>query len=414
MSIINVPRFPVQLEISKKTNFLIIWYDHWCGGLGDRICGLVSAIMMAKILQKKLLIKWDHPPIQGVLNLGEYNYYQYLDDPNINLSTELLDTIDQRFKYQNLLSVQPVLQKWEHKNLMLKCNQEIASFLYQNPHVVTGSFEDEIMATYQQIFSVYLRPMGINNILSSLPRPYLGLQLRTGDANMGVGLHQPVKDLQYVLNKISIWIKTTPYQNIYLTTDHPRAKQVLQDLLPQHRLFDTPQSRIHLERSSANTLQLQSLINDLLTLMSADQLLISTYSNFGRLAALMWKPRVAFPMPLYGFNFPLFDIQIIQPKDLFTKHLCSPQAKTISRSASNHGHKTFKHKTATIIHSRRPQLLRGSKRFYYQPSSNVSMGTITKVNKFLKPTLNTGLPHLARKLINRKGIFKRIFKKKIL
>ena len=79
-------------------SFIVIWYDTWCGGLGDRICGLVSAIAMANLLGRKLLIKWDHPNIQGVFNLDQYNYYTNPIPLNpVHIIT--LDTIDNRFKY---------------------------------------------------------------------------------------------------------------------------------------------------------------------------------------------------------------------------------------------------------------------------------------------------------------------------
>lgn len=296
-------------------SYVIIQYDTWCGGLGDRIVGLVSAVILARALNRNLLIKWDYPDIRNVFDLGSFNYYS--SRPSLSNAVHL-DTIDNRFKYEKQLSQNNIIQEWKGRQVVLKCNQDIAFFLYQNPHINhLGSYSTDLSQIYRTIFSNYLRPKQ-SSTLSSISRPYIGVQLRTGDAYMGVGDHRPVHDLQKVLQQIVNKIQTqTSSKTIYFTTDHPNAKDSLSSMLGlSYTVHSTPSSRIHLERSKTNSDQLRALIMDLLTLSQSDVLIISTYSNFGRLAALM----APLGVPIFGFSPPTFQITPLSVNSLFTKH----------------------------------------------------------------------------------------------
>lgn len=146
--------------------------------------------------------------------------------------------------------------------------------------------------------------------------PYIGIQLRTGDAYMGVGDHKPVSNVSMVLHKIADHVKTTSYKHIYFTSDHPHAKNELQNLLPSHTIIDVPQSRVHFERTrSASPSQLISIIFDILTLTQANYLIISEYSNYGRLAALIKGDA----SNVVGFSPPNFNISKLSLSALFTK-----------------------------------------------------------------------------------------------
>ena len=47
---------------------------HKCGGLGDRLCGLINVIMLSKIFNKTFFIKWDETN-----NLNKYLDYSNFD-----------------------------------------------------------------------------------------------------------------------------------------------------------------------------------------------------------------------------------------------------------------------------------------------------------------------------------------------
>lgn len=310
--------FNLHIIIKKKlkqfmTTYVIIEYDGLCGGLGDRLTGLVSAILMAKILQKQLLIKWEHPNIRGVFDISAYDYHRHKISLNNIIS---LNTIDNRFKFENLLSHEPIHIQWHSKNILLRCNQEIAFFLYQNRHIgYKGHYEQDMLQTYKSLLKTYLKPLNAN---PTLHHPYIGVQLRCGDAYMHVGNHRPVSDINVALRAIALHIQSnlSTYKNVYVTSDHPTATSQLKQLLPQHSVVDLPASRVHLERTKTSTSQLQALLRDLNTLVEADQLIISAYSNFGRAAALM-STRSA---TILGFNPPSFQVTNVPLSSLFTKH----------------------------------------------------------------------------------------------
>lgn len=49
---------------------------HKCGGLGDRLCGLINIIMLSKIFYKKFFIKWEETEnINKYLNYKKYDFY---------------------------------------------------------------------------------------------------------------------------------------------------------------------------------------------------------------------------------------------------------------------------------------------------------------------------------------------------
>jgi hypothetical protein len=326
--------------------FVIIEYPKHVltGGLGDKIVGLVSAMCIARVLGRKLLVKWDYPSINGIIDLGSHNFYHY--NPSLHGVIEL-DTIDNRFKYQQLLTQQPLQHLWKNKNILLRCNQELGFFVYHNPHVSKGrNYVHEMLDCYKQVFTTILRPIGPNTI--HVPKPYIGIQLRCGDKYMGVGGHQPVSNLNQVLYPLSTYLKThfqfIPY--IYLTTDHPHAKQELQQLLnsSSFTLYDTPASRIHFERTHTHPQQLKPLLDDLLTLIHAEYLIISAYSNYGRIAAL-----ISGQTNILGFNPPNFDIHPIPLEQLFTKHISNPH----STSPVERNHKAT---TKRIVRKKQPLL----------------------------------------------------------
>lgn len=254
------------------------------GGLGDRLVGLVSAILVAKHSGKKLLIKWVSPNISGVFRIPPQ--YQYQQQP---IPTSLtLDNIDSRYKYRGLLADKNALKP---HNILLRCNQEIASFV--------GATRDEILSTYTTLFRDYLIP--INQPRPPLDGKYVAVQLRTGDTYLGVGNRQFVANLTQTVDMLLKYVaQTFPNEKyIYFSTDHPTAKTAFRAGLAriQKEMLETPSSQnIHFERSQAAPLSY--LLNDLQCLIAAKALIISSYSNYGRLASLIRGTTDA----LYGFG----------------------------------------------------------------------------------------------------------------
>jgi hypothetical protein len=313
------------------TTYVIIEYAHGIlsGGFGDRIVGLCSAVMLAQCLNKQLLIKWDSPSIKDVFDLSVYDFYRI--NPSIADSNVIvLHTIDNRFKFEKQLSEQPIHVLWQKYNILLRCNQELAFFLYQNPHLVKGqNYINDMLNVYHSIFPRYLKPLKGNAL--SIEEPYIGIQLRTGDVYMNVGTEQPIKDVNTAVKNIANYVKTnlSMFTTVYLTSDHPQAKQLFQNELPEFRIIDMPTSRVHLERSNTGVDQLKSLVSDVLTLSRANNLIISSYSNYGRMAALM----ATNTQQILGFETPAFVVHPLDVSSLFTNQpVRKPAAVTIRRA----------------------------------------------------------------------------------
>jgi hypothetical protein len=294
--------------------YVVIEYERGvlCGGLGDRIVGLCSAILLARSLKKHLLIKWDSPSIEGVFDLSIYNFY------NVNPSIEnavVLHTIDDRFKFEKQLSEHPVHAEWNQKNVWLRSNQELAYFLYQNPHLLKGhNYNEDMIRTYRSIFSVYLKP--VNMFVKNISEPYIGIQVRTGDAYMNVGSHKPIENIPLVVENVSRYIKncTLRLKTIYVTSDHPDVTQLFKNELPSYNIVDMPDSKSHLERSNIDTYKFKSIVSDLLTLSRANFLIISSKSNYGRIAALTSTTSPT----IEGFEPPSFNVHPLDVNTLFT------------------------------------------------------------------------------------------------
>lgn len=309
--------------------FVVIEYPQntWSGGLGDRVVGLMSAIMLAHFLNAKLLIKWDSPSIHGVIDLGSFNYY--LSRPSLQSSSNVfqLFSIDDRFKYHAILSKQPLSFFAPYRVIHMKCNQELGMFMYQNTNWASRrhaeGYQTHMIELYQSIFKKYLRPIVTHTVIPE--SPYLAIQLRTGDAHMGVGNHRPVTQVESTVEFLSqhVRIKHPNVKKIYCSSDHPSVANWLQRNLPHVSVTSNPQSRVHLDRAKVNDCQLKALLLDMMTLMRADYLIISTYSNFGRMAALMSKHVNSKESneKLFGFDVsPSHKISPVVLSRLFSKH----------------------------------------------------------------------------------------------
>lgn len=296
----------------------------WSGGLGDRVVGLCSAISLARALEKQLLIKWDYPSLDGIVDLGIYNYYK----SPVSLTTAVtLDVIDDRFKYETLLSTQPLATMWRTSTILLRCNQDLSEFLYRNATLSVQcppeNHARDMRLVYQRIFTEYLRPVKSVD-MQSIEHPYLAVQLRTGDAYMNLGTHRPVTNVALAVKTLARYITKdlAHYQRVYVTSDNATAVGALQRLLPNRTVLSDARSVVHLERSSATSDQLSHLLADMITLTRASQLIVSLHSNYGRVAALA---NSSSQHPVLGFTAP----STVAPVDfaqLFTKHPARPHS----------------------------------------------------------------------------------------
>jgi hypothetical protein len=277
--------------MSKK--YLILEYPHvskmWCGGLGDRIVGLVSAILLARVSGRELQIKWDYPDMSRIWKIGIPFQPQILESKP---SILVWNTIDRRHHFGQILSEKSLDEIWREDVVFLQCNQELASFVYENPCYpeLKGLFEMHVTAAYQNVFAFYFVLQKGAYWKSGKTR--VGVQLRTGDTSMNCGDHH-IFSREVVVDKVLPLIRNFYQEHkfavktheIFFTSDMNCIQQVREAWTPFPIVYQEGPIT-HLERQG-DPEGLGKIVQDLAVLSQADVLIISWHSNLGRVAALM-------------------------------------------------------------------------------------------------------------------------------
>jgi FkbM family methyltransferase len=265
-----------------------------CGGLGDRVVGLVSAILMAKVTHRKLLIDFQEPPVTDHLWTVSCPYAPHASQLSSSVSFKL-DTVDDRFKYNHELSTLDLNEWWNHAPVVrLHCNQEIASFVYQNPHYLhlKDRFAQDVADVYAQLFTTYLVPRPAMKINWTINKQLIGLQIRCGDVSMGCGDVQFISSehlrnvivpmLKYNISKL--WNPTN--YAIFVTTDSDECYSLLMTHFKDYVVLRNVGPTDHFERQG-NPQGTDKTLRDLLMLSKTNVVVISAHSNFGRIAAMI-------------------------------------------------------------------------------------------------------------------------------
>ena len=270
------------------------FWPNSCGGLGDRIVGLVSAIMIAKATQRKLLINFQEPPVTDHLWTVSCPYAPHAPQLNSAVSVDL-ELIDKRFKYKHELSTLNLNEWWNHAPVVrLRCNQEIASFLYDNPHYphLKDRFSQDVSEIYAQLFTTYLVPRPTMKNHWTINKKLVGVQIRCGDISMGCGHVQFLSSehLRTVIvpmlkDNISKFWSPTDYA-LFVTTDSEECYALLISQFKDYVVLRNDGPVDHFEKQG-NPHGTDKTLRDLLILSKTDVMVISVHSNFGRIAALI-------------------------------------------------------------------------------------------------------------------------------
>lgn len=249
-------------------------------GFGDRIVGLVSAILLAKWSNRKLMIDWQHP----YLGVNYVNQFPFDSTQIADMTYENLDCIDHRDKYKELIQTRPNLS--ESQVVFLECNQEIASF---HAEAKTKNFLFESAEVYRNLFTIYFKCLIPSSLLCS--RKQIGIQIRAGDTYMKVGYDEFFTKhnlIDNILPKCANLIRTSGWSpdeyDVFLTSD-TNCSLELRELLSEYNILYTDGIIEHLGRQ--NTLSgTEKTLSDLNQLKHSHIFIISWHSNYGRLAAL--------------------------------------------------------------------------------------------------------------------------------
>ena len=264
---------------TPQTYFVYRSTSNNSAGFGDRIVGLVSAILLAKWSKRRLMIDWQFP------NLGENYVNQFPFDTDVvaNKTTEVFESIDTRLKYKHRIESTPTISPAQV--VFLECNQEIAKF----HEMARLNFLEESMTVYRDLFTKYLKYVGEKNI--SPKKKQIGIQIRTGDTHMNVGSHEFFSKQELfnnVLTQCADFIRTSEWSpqhfEIFFTSDYDCVRE-FSLLLPEYHVYHNDGAPEHLGRQNSTNGTIKTL-TDLRKLQQSDVFIISWHSNFGRMAAL--------------------------------------------------------------------------------------------------------------------------------
>lgn len=293
------------------------------GGLGDRIIGFISILMLAKLLNRKPLIKWDYPNVQDILNYKEYDYYL---TPGASIASQWRGSYiggehTGFFKNTNLIEYFKPFN-----NIIFNCNTNLGQYIYlnKNHHPTPKEYLDDLVYFYENLYKIYWIP--INNLklqydlykpLFGIEKKTIGIHLRCGNLNFGYNetgtfnIDQTPKLLEAV-NKILENFSFDGWK-VFLACDHDNIKTSFFEKFNKYEIIYVKGDIIHLDKTSSGT-ELTKVFLDNMLLASTD-LMIITYSNLSRTARIMNNKKECYAINVSSVNpnkfVPAFNIPII-------------------------------------------------------------------------------------------------------
>lgn len=270
------------------------------GGLGDRIFGFISALMISKFINRKVLIKWDFPNVSHILDFGEHDYYKN----NVTGNTLYLNNICDQEKYKNILSNNDLIQDWQqYQNIMMNCNNNMGQYIYLNKKYVNDikQYHDDIIKCYKELYTIYWKPKGtLKDLLYKYENQFddakktkkiLGLHMRCGNQNFGYfeGVCFNINSTNNILVQINDFIKTNNLDEnnycIFYTCDHPYIKACMEKSLEKYQLIYIDGDIIHIDKTD-DLHNLYKVFLDQIMLSKTDIMIIPD-SNLSRIARIL-------------------------------------------------------------------------------------------------------------------------------
>lgn len=303
---------------------IIIAFDrhHLLGGLGDRIVGIISAKVIANVTRQKFFILWTKENIKKYLNYEKYDYE--LNKINTN-SIRVYDFMNNRNIAKNFMENNKNLFEYEINKIYT--NNEISEFLFNIPKYSDKNFYDIIFSEYKSLYKDILKPTKhlldlVNNYTENKDN-IVGIQIRAGDWTMKTNKNDYAGGHSYkrFRNKtdrdsiiLNIFKKAKKHINdddfIFITSDCDKVYELAKTLWKEEKIIyndDIPQ---HFDRKSIHNDISKIFIDNYILSQKTRLLVISEYSNFGRIAALSSNHD----------NIYDLDLKKIDKKDLIVKH----------------------------------------------------------------------------------------------
>ncbi len=269
------------------------------GGFGDRIVGLITSKLMAKVLNREFKICWSKENIRPYFDYSKYDFeaaplavnktYNYIDA--INTIKHIMKTKINIFPYDCV---------------KIHLNQDISQYLYLNKNLkISSKYLEDIFAMYKTLYTDIFLPTprllkDIETVSNFSTGNTIGIQIRAGDAYIQTGQahdshHQPIKDpeqtIRDVLRKIKGHLENSmesdgnPFQ-IFVTSDYGRIKELSSEVFGEAaNILHFDQKVQHMDRRLEENFS-KIFVDNYILSQKCCRLYISEYSNYGRIAAL--------------------------------------------------------------------------------------------------------------------------------
>ena len=276
--------------------YLIHWFPFCSGGLCDRILGLASSICIAKILNMKILIKWDHCDLSSGFKINsKYDFY----NTNINYNSVIMNNHELIEYFKNT----DIIKDWKDSNIMIWSNVNLFNSCLENPflkHLIPSNYIEELSNAIHLILEdiFIINPSILDKVNENHKK---GIHIRTGDKQIYNKKNEEFYR-DYIVNILKN-IKEIEKEDdkIFISTDCLLVFKIAKDYFKDYDYNEG--CIIHTsEETKINDEGLHKVILDLLTLCKCkDKLYIGWNSNFSRIAAL-YNPNREFICYEYGNN----------------------------------------------------------------------------------------------------------------
>jgi hypothetical protein len=287
------------------------------GGYGDRIVGLISLKTIADCLGKEFKILWTKENVKEYFNYAKYDY-ELCDIPD-EMKIHNIQSIDNQKLFKNMLITSE--NPFNDGIYKIKLNQEISQYLYKNPKYCNKNHLDDVLNIYRSLYIDILLPTPflLNQIDSVIQDKsnIIGIQIRAGDCYMKTNpnerhcvIQNPQREIQCILTKIKnhIELDYSSY-SIFITSDYSDIYNISKLVFDECNIVWFKQEIQHMDRHPIGDFSKVFIDNYILS-QKTQQMYISDYSNYGRIAALSSNNEKVFNLKC----------ELLNKKNLLSKH----------------------------------------------------------------------------------------------
>ena len=263
-------------------SYIIHWFPFCSGGLCDRILGIAGNLCIAKLLNRKLLLRWDNTPLTPIISVNsKYNYYTYqIPFEFVNLNN---------FESMDYFKTVDIITEWKNKNIMIWSNINLYYYLSINPffkHIITDNYIHDFSEAIKYVLNNILN---IDNTIFDNYKIYdIGIHISTGDKQIYNKENEEFYR-EYITNifeKIKDHSEFSEQKTLFISSDCLLAFEIAKNYFKN---FEYNQGVIvHTAQENKITNEgIYKVALDLITLCNIKEtLFIGWNSNFSRIAAL--------------------------------------------------------------------------------------------------------------------------------